>query len=275
MAYVLRKYRDANYKVLKPVRPNVGVEVAFRRRLVEEIEAMHGSVMYWLMAAYRAHRPVMAGVAMDAIPANELRDALAKLSRQWLYRFEQLSDWLADYFAEDAAERSDAALTSALRRAGFTVKFKMTPAMRDILRATVHENVSLIRSIPQQYLTQVEGIIMRSVQTGRDLAAVSRDLQARLGATKDRAALIARDQNNKATSALMRTRQVEMGLEEGVWLHSHAGKEPRPTHLANHGKKFDLKEGWYDPDPRVRRRILPGELINCRCVWKPVVPGLT
>jgi SPP1 gp7 family putative phage head morphogenesis protein len=144
-----------------------------------------------------------------------------------------------------------------------------------VVDATVAENVSLIRSIPEKYLGDVQTSVMQSVKAGRDLATLSKDLRKNYGVSYRRAALIARDQNNKATSALMRVRQVDLGLEKGVWLHSHAGKEPRPTHLANHGKKFDLKEGWFDPDPRVRKRILPGELINCRCVWKPVVPGLT
>ena len=268
MAYVLRKYRDANYKVLRPVRPNAGVEVAFRRRLVDEIEAMAASVKYWLEAAYKAHPPKM---AQDAVPANELRDALAKLSRQWLYRFDELSDWLADYFAKDIIERSDAALTRALRQAGFTVKFTMTQGMRDILRATVHENVNLIRSIPQQYLTQVEGIVMRSVQTGRDLSQLSGDLQARLGVTKARAALIARDQNNKATSALTRARQKELGVTYAIWMHSHAGKKPRPTHVRMDGKRYDISKGLYDSAEG--RNVFPGELINCRCVSRPVIEG--
>ena len=268
MLYVPRKLRDYSGKVLRPVRPNAGVEAQFRKRLVKEIEDMGLSVRYWLEAAYKAYPP---RIAMDAIPANELRDAMAKLSRQWLYRFDELANWLADYFAEDIAERSDAALSHALRQAGFTVKFKITPAMRDILRATVHENVNLIRSIPQSYLTQVEGMTMRSVQTGRDLSSLSRDLQARLGVTKRRAALIARDQNNKATSAFQRVRQIELGVEEAIWMHSHAGKKPRPSHVRMNGKTYDVKQGMWDSAEG--RYVFPGELINCRCTSRSVIPG--
>lgn len=268
MAYVPRKQRDWNGKVLKPVRPNAGVEADFRRRLVAEIEAMAASVEYWLGAAYKAHRPRM---AMDATPANELRDAMAKLSRQWLYRFNELSNWLAEHFADDAADRSDAALMRALRDAGFTVKFKMTPAMRDILRATVHENVNLIKSIPQRYLTNVEGMVMRSVQTGRDLSQLSSDLREQFGVEKRRAALIARDQNNKATSAFQRARQIELGVDKAIWMHSHAGKKPRPTHVKMDGKAYDVKKGMWDPAEG--RHIFPGELINCRCTARSVIPG--
>lgn len=271
--YILRKYRDANYKVLRPVRPNAGVEAAYRKRLYAIIEQMATSVTYWLTAAYRAHRPVMAGVAMDAVPANELRDAMAKLSRSWQHNFDELSDWLADYFAQDVADRSDAALRAALRKGGFTIgEFTLTRAMRDILNATVHENVGLIRSIPQKYLRDVEGMVMRSVQTGRDLGQLSSDLQTQLGVTKRRAALISRDQNNKCTSALQRARQLEMGIERAVWMHSHAGKRPRPTHVKMDGKTFDIKKGMYDSAEG--EWVFPGTLINCRCTSRAVIPAL-
>jgi SPP1 gp7 family putative phage head morphogenesis protein len=211
---------------------------------------------------------------MDS-PASDLDREMRRLSRQWRRRFNEAAPEIAALFARRARGGADATLLRMLKQAGFTVPFRMTKGMRDVVDATVAENVSLIRSIPEKYLGDVQTSVMQSVKAGRDLATLSKDLRKNYGVSYRRAALIARDQNNKATSALMRVRQVDLGLEKGVWLHSHAGKEPRPTHLANHGKKFDLKEGWFDPDPRVRKRILPGELINCRCVWKPVVPGLT
>ena len=46
-------------------------------------------------------------------------------------------------------------------------------------------------------------------------------------------------------------------------MHSHAGKTVRKTHYANDGKRYNVAEGWFDPDPKVSRRIWPGELINC------------
>jgi uncharacterized protein with gpF-like domain len=93
--------------------------------------------------------------------------------------------------------------------------------------------------------------------------------------TKRRAALIARDQNNKATAVFVRVRQKQAGIKKAMWLHSHGGKEPRKTHLANDGKLYDPQKGWFDPDPKVRRRIWPGELINCRCVSRSVVEGFS
>jgi uncharacterized protein with gpF-like domain len=77
-----------------------------------------------------------------------------------------------------------------------------------------------------------------------------------------------------ATSAFVRVRQQELGLK-AKWLHSHAGKVPRPTHVANNGKIYDPAVGWFDPDPKVRKRIWPGQLNGCRCTSASVVPGFS
>jgi uncharacterized protein with gpF-like domain len=259
-------------RTLPPVRPSHAIEMAYRRRLDRLIEEMHRSVAYWLTAAYRRDPPTL---AQDATPAVTLSRAVARLRDRWTRRFATLSRDLARWFGLSQARRSDVALRSALRKGGMSVKFTMTPAMRDVLVATVRENVSLIRSIPQHYFTQIEGYVARSVTVGRDLGQLSDDLQREFGVTKRRAALISRDQNAKASAALTRVRQVDLGITEAIWVHSGAGKEPRPTHLrAGRDKmRFSLIDGWYDPAEK--KNILPGELINCRCTARPVIPGLS
>jgi uncharacterized protein with gpF-like domain len=64
---------------------------------------------------------------------------------------------------------------------------------------------------PSQYFTDVEGLVMRSVQTGRDLGQLTKDLQEQFGVTRRRAAFVARDQNNEATASMTRTRQTSRG----------------------------------------------------------------
>lgn len=257
-------------KTLPPIHPNAGIEAAYRRKLQAYIKTMNDSVLYWLGAAYKSNEP---HIAMDELPASALKRAIRMLGRRWQKKFDKLAKELAGYFAQAVQDRSSAALKSILKRNGFTVEFKMTPAMQDIFRATVNENVSLIRSIPAQYLTQVEGSVMRSVAAGRDLGTLTKELQDHYGVSKRRAAFISRDQNNKATAVFTRARQIEAGVTEAVWLHSGGGKHPRPSHLkaGREKQRYDVREGWLDPD--VGKRIFPGELPNCRCVSKAVVPG--
>jgi uncharacterized protein with gpF-like domain len=266
-------------KTLDPVRPNAGITRTYAKRLEKLIEEMHRSILYWLRAAYRRQPPEIhrlnQRMASDASPARALVREMGRLRRYWLSRFDILSKNLAEYFATQVAQRSDAQLMTILKRGGFTVAFTRTRAVNDVIQAVVAENVSLIKSIPQQHLQAVEGAVMRSVQRGRDLKSLTDELEQRFKVTHKRAKFISIDQNNKATAMLQRTRQVELGIKEAVWVHSGGGKVPRPTHLKAGRDKvlYDIVTGWYDPAEQ--KYVLPGELVNCRCVARPVVPGLS
>lgn len=222
----------------------------------------------------RMDRETLASLPIVLTPAANLDEALAALGARWEARFDLAAPQLGRWFANENGKRSQAGLKKILKDGGMTVQFQVTPAMRDVFDATVAENVGLIRSIASQYHTEVQGMVMRSVTAGRDLAMLTGELEDRFGITRRRAAGIALDQNNKATSNFVKVRQAEHDLL-AVWLHSHAGKVPRPTHVANSGKVYDPKVGWYDPDPKVRKRIWPGMLIKCRCVSRTVVKGFS
>lgn len=300
-------------RYLAPTRPNAGLEAEYRRKLDDLIAEMHRSLIYWIGAAYKQNKPEIAklesgkgvvphslesnsghnnapppaskqrlgAIAVDAGffgedagPARSLIAVLRNLATRWQAQFDDLAPELARWFATSAQQRSDVSLRASLRKAGISVRFKTTRAVNDALQASIGENVGLIRSIASQHLTQVEGMVLRSVQRGGDLATLTVELEAQYGVTKRRAALIARDQNHKATSVVARVRAHELGIEEAVWMHSAGGMEPRPTHVRAglEHQRYRVAEGWYDPHER--RNIWPGELINCRCVSRPVLPAV-
>ena len=174
--------------------------------------------------------------------------------------------WLtANYKASGAAVAMDASPAVFMRDAMKKLAKRWTKAFDNV------SHVGLIRSIPEKYFNEVEGLVMRSVARGRDLSYLTDELQKRYGITRRRAALIARDQNNKATSVMQAARQQSLGVTQGVWKHSHAGKEPRPSHVKADGKVFELSKGMYLDG----KWVMPGEEINCRCTWSPVIPGLS
>lgn len=257
-------------KVLRPVLPDAGLEAEYRKKMRSWMQLMHDSVSHWITVAYRKNEPEM---AMDAVPAKELQKAVKKLVKRWKRNFNEAAPLLAKWFATKAYKRSSKRLQKILKDAGISVQFNMTKSQRDIFHATVHANTSLIRSIPSQYLTQVEGIVMRSVQVGGDLSILTHQLESQFGVTKKRAAFIARDQNSKATAALTRARQLELGVTHAIWQHSHAGKVPRPTHVAMNGKRYDIKKGMWDSHEKAW--VLPGTLPNCRCFSRSVIKGFS
>jgi SPP1 gp7 family putative phage head morphogenesis protein len=262
-----------NVKVLRPVRANAGIQAAYRGQLEDLISEMHESVTYWVEAKYKNNEPRVVALAGDAAPSEVLRSAVAGLAKRWQDKFDEAADRLAKYFATAVEDRSSRALKKILKDGGWTVRFTMTPAMRDVFDATVNANVALIKSIPEQYLGGVEQLVQQSVQRGGDRGLLAKQLQEKYGVTKRRAALIARDQNNKANATFQKVRQLELGITDAIWMHSHGGEVPRPTHVAMNGKPYKIAEGKYDSAEG--RNVMPGELINCRCASRPIVSGFS
>lgn len=252
-------------KVARAVHANRGEAARYRKRMIALVDEMHTSVLYWLKAAYRSDPPIL---AQDASPSKNMARQLRDLAKRWQKRFDDAAPKIAEAYLKGSFKATDSAMRSALKDAGWTVKFKMTPAMQDAFEASLEENIGLIRSIPEQYLQQVQGAVMRSYTVGRDLAAMVKDLRKIYPKAADRAVLIARDQSNKANAVVTRARQLELGIEEAIWMHSHAGKVPRPDHVAANGKRYKVAEGALISG----KYIFPGQLINCRCTGRSVLP---
>lgn len=252
-------------KTVSAIHANRGVEVKYRKALEGLIKEMSNSAEYWLTAQYRQAPPMM---AEDALPAAEMASRVKEVSRRWIAKFNAMADDIAKRFTAGSIKATDSSFQNALKDAGWAVDFKMTRAMQDVAKAAVVENVALIRSIPQQYFTDVEGIVMRGYSRGRDLREITTELQSRYGITQRRAVLIARDQSNKLNAVTTQARRQEIGITEAIWQHSHGGKEPRKSHVAADGRKFEIAKGCLIDG----KHILPGEEINCRCVSKSVLP---
>lgn len=266
----------ARLKTLPPVRPNEGLEALYRRRMLALVDEMHRSLLWWLGATYKAKPPELAqdDAFVGMSPAMTMREAMRKLSRRWQRKFDNAAEELGAWFAKAAIDRSDKQLAQILRNGGFSVRFVLTRAANDVLQASIGENVGLIKSIAQQHLAAVEGLVMRSVSEGRNIGALAQQLEERYSLTTKRAALIARHQNNMATANIVRVRQAGLGIKQAVWVHSHGGAQPRPSHVKAGRDKvvYDVAQGWFDPDEG--RYVWPGQLINCRCQSRPVIPGL-
>ena len=259
---------------LRAIRPSAALGLKYERRMLKLVKAMQASVRAGLRAEYRKQE---SAIVMDAAPWSRLQKTLKALAERWIALFEKESKKIAAWFADASDRHVKNALKAAVRDGHLldfmTVDFRYRSAReRDMLRAVMEGNVNLIKTIPQKYFADLTESVARSVESGRDLAALVKDID-RLGeVTHRRAVMIAKDQNEKAMSALSRVRFLEMGVTKAVWVHTPAGKTWRHTHAGvMDGKTFDLREGLYDPDPKVRRKIQPGELVNCRCVCQAVI----
>lgn len=264
-------------KTGRPVIPNAGLRVAYERKLLALVDDMHRSTLEWLKTQCpQSWSGGQAAAAHDsspgqAMPLHALQAALRAQSRQWCHNMDAKAEAYASWFAARAnAAASAGAKASLTEVAGFTVKFRLTPHVNSILEGIVAENVSLINSIAPRYFDEVQTLVMRSVREGRDIAGLTNALEKRLSMTRDRAVLIARDQNQKASAAIARARMQDIGVTQGIWRHSSRARVPRPHHKEANGKVFDLETGLLING----RYVLPGQEINCGCSFRPVLPSI-
>src|SRR5690606_6949986 len=141
------------------------------------------------------------------------------------------------------------------------------------LAVSTADNVALIKSIPSQYLTQVESIVMANVRAGGRPSNIAKALQQQLGVTERRAKMIARDQVNKINSNLASMRIKDVGFKYFKWETSN-DERVRDRHEDVSERVTAYGKGVYrfDNPPIVDQNLpqLPGEPIQCRCVMIPV-----
>lgn len=212
------------------------------------------------------------GKAKKALANDGISDWIAHIADymldKWNRRLNSISEEVAKDFIDKTVGNYDTRLAAMLRRKGFTVRMQNSERTLDALRAAMGENVGLIKSIGTEYLSKVQMHVWQSVTGGYDLATLTDNLAHDFHIARNRARTIARDQANKAHAVIEQARRKELGIKEAIWIHSHAGKQPRESHVKAHGKKFDIEKGMYIDG----EWILPGEKINCRCGSKAILP---
>ncbi len=255
-------------KLIAPVRSSAGVSETYLRALMRLVQAMSDDAERTLERHYKRAE---SQIAKDASPVSDLKAAMADLAREWQAKFDKAAKGHAKAFVEAAYAHGSRTAKARLKAAGIAIEFRPTRQMRQIMSAAVAENTKLIKSIASEYLDDVQGIVNRGIMRGGDLGQITTDLKARYGITHRRAALIARQENRNATVAMNKARDLSLGLEEAIWVHSSGGREPRPSHVQA-GKerlRFKIAEGALIDG----EHILPGQKINCRCFYRAILPG--
>lgn len=250
-------------KLTRPVKPSPGIRVWYRKQIEDMIERMKKSILWWCPAVYRKEL------------ARSIQKELDRLRKQWTGEFDTFSDSVASRFTKRINGAVSASTKNALAEVGFNVTWKNDRNVKNILTSIRDTQVSLIKSIPEEQLNRVAGILQRGLQNGQDLAYIREELEKGFDISKKRAAMIARDQTNKATFAINRARNLSAGIKEGIWIHIAGKYTSRPTHVAMHHKRFFLEgpeAGLYDSD--VGHNVMPGECVNCACTYRSIVPPL-
>lgn len=255
---------------LDAIRPNQGIREWYRARLNEILRAARDDVEAILqnrVPQYGSNIEIEE-IALDADWRSGITTEFDRSFARWIERISELSEQVAAAFVAKTANHYNKALSRQLmKKAGFTVPMQASEEVMRAMKAAVGENVGLIKSIPQQYLTDVDKYVWSAVEGGFDLSTLTDNLQHAYHISRNRAKLISRDQSNKVHSVMENERRKELGINKAIWRHSGAAKEPRQSHLKANGKEFDIDKGMYIDG----EWIFPGQEINCGCISQSII----
>lgn len=271
----------------KPVHAPYALELQYRKELYALINGMDKDFRTIL----KIYRKKQAEIAMDdAMLSTDIQDKILKLSNRWQTKFNDYAKKNAKKRVEKTLKQTDSQLEMVLA-AFFTVQglgeiFKKTPEpLAQVIKVNTAENISLIKSIPEQYIKRVQTHVANVING----AGTWVDLRGQLIKSKDitlrRAKMIARDQTNKVFNAMTLRRFDQLGITRIKWKHSHSVKDPRHYHIRQWDGESGLKDGRpngldnfiFDRnnppviDEKTGQRGYPGTLINCSCMMEPVI----
>lgn len=161
--------------------------------------------------------------------------------------------------------------------------------MEQVIKASIMENVSLIKSIESKYFEQITGCVARSMQAGGSIKQLRQEILHYNGMTRRRADIIANDQTRKAYMSINLRNLSKAGIQKVEWVHSGGGYTVREYHYRkwdgvsgkDDGRPNGLNGYIFDIDkppviqfqqgkqPEVRG--YPAQLPNCKCVLRAIV----
>lgn len=263
----------------KPVYAPFAMQMQYRKELYALIEGMDKDFRTIL----KIYRDKQKQIAMDETGiSTDIQDKINKLGYKWQKKFNSYAEQMAKKRVEKTLKQADTQLITVLA-AYFTAQglidiFKTkSQELNQVMKVNVAENISLIESIPEQYVKRVQTMVTNSMNSAGGWV----DLRGQIIKTKDitlrRAKMIARDQTNKVFNALTLRRFEQLGITKVRWKHSHADKEPRHYHI----RQWDGESGLIDQHPngldgfefdisnppvideKTGQKGFPGTLINC------------
>ncbi len=243
-------------------RPSIAYELRFRKELQQLVEEMQRDVL-------KEVRIVKNDNAYDAV--NPFVSVFSSLRDKWYRRFTKIGREMAKWLADKNFNRTQTQISRKLKEVGWSIKPTYTEEDKKIIRAIIEDNVNLIKTIPQRFLHDLQGVLTQDFVNGGDLEKMTNVIQRAGRISNNRAALIARDQTNKTTQQLAVVNAKAFGATKGRWIHVPGKYSSRRTHVAMDGKVFNLDVGLYDST--VGRDVKPGELIYCNCQFEVLMPG--
>lgn len=250
-------------KTLRPIKANRGVLARYQTSIQHIIEQMCADYLVSMAYIYSVNH-ILAENSLENID-KELKEK----KNHWKDLFLLFIGIYTVHFVRNMSSYSEKALQNALIESGLSVSFKPNKVVDNTIEALTKENVSLISNIPDEYHSKIEGILLRGYSQSKPVSEIKEEIEGLLSPILARGNLISNDQANKINVAIQKVRLNELGITRVMWDHGGAyRKEPRKSHIEASGTVFDLNEGCYIDGEHIQ----PGEKINCKCIYRAVLP---
>ena len=237
-------------------------QIQYNRKLQQIVKLVRDDVNAELVPLVKQQAPEYVADGWPDIIAAALRRLLARWTSPQAQR---QAEQIAAEFVRTSAQDN-------MRRSFGIDLYGGNDQLQDYLQAAAFQNAQLIKSIPAQYLEQVQNIVMGNMRQGMRPSYIEGELVKQFGITQRRAKLIARDQTSKIQGEMNRIRQVNSGLEYFKWVTSQ-DERVRHSHVAVAKRDVGYGEGvfrWDDLPVVDGVPTFPGQPINCRCIARPV-----
>ena len=207
-----------------------------------------------------------AGTYRGDSAGSEARQLFEHLSAQFLREFgnHEIAK-IPEQIARNVSEYQREQLGKQIRSQLSVDVVKAEPWLQPQINDFVAQNVSLIKTIPQRFFSEVEQKVMHGISYGRRPEDIAKDIQERYKISEYNARRIAKDQSNKFFGQLNSIRQKSMGVDKFVW-RTAGDERVREEHEELDGKVF----AWNDPPSEG----LPAEQCLCRCQGEPDFSGI-
>ena len=260
---------DSTVKTGGALRPAVNIADDMAAAIIEQIGLMARQTRREMLKALESggfdH-------AMDDNPASQARIRLNWLREKWTARFRDLSKMQVNRMIDRTIKNSTVTLGMSLKEVseGFKIDTALSSErLQTVIMASTQEAAQLIKRIPEQYLSDVQGHVMRAITTGSGQADLVPFFTKRYEGDVKWARHVSMDQQRKAYANINQVRLQAMGVQSYIWVHTGGGRYPRKDHIEMNGKEYR-----YDDPPIIQKatgaRGKPGDAIFCRCVAKPV-----
>lgn len=162
-----------------------------------------------------------------------------------------------EQIATQVKTKAVADLTAEFEQAQIKTFTPYSGKMNQFIRASIHENVKLVKTIPAQYHDDLERVISEGVRSNWAIDEIEEVIQDRFDVAASRTRTIAMDQTNSLYSAITRAQHSEIGLKRFRWI-AVMDDRTRPSHANRHGTVYTWESG--------ADGAYPGGSINCRCI---------